>query len=100
MGRLKRGKPYAKGVAPSGLAEVLNRMRRTHRAQQIRGHHSCPFCASRIFGSRAGHPQGSAEIRVMGGGVAHAAPELIAHYVEAHGYVPPTDFIRAVLAAV
>ncbi|MGC4949015.1 hypothetical protein ACLQ2N_22820 [Streptomyces sp. DT224] len=99
VGWLERGRPYEQGDAPSGLAAVLSRMSRTHRAQQTRGFHSCPFCASRIFGSRASGPQGTAEIWVMGGDVAYAAPELIAHYVEAHGYVPPTSFIQAVLAA-
>ncbi|MGE7389935.1 hypothetical protein ACQKM2_31090 [Streptomyces sp. NPDC004126] len=73
-------------------------MSSTHRARQTRGFHSCPFCASRVFGSRVSHPQGSAEIWVMGGDVAYAAPELIAHYVEAHNYLPPNAFIQAVLA--
>lgn len=34
----------------------------------------------------------------MGRGVAYAAPELIAHYVGDHGYMPPTAFIQTVLA--
>lgn len=38
-------------------------------------------------------------MRVMGSGVAYAAPELVAHYVEAHGYLPPADFIEAVLSS-
>ncbi|MEU8528896.1 hypothetical protein AB0C77_25405 [Streptomyces sp. NPDC048629] len=98
VGWLQRGQPYEQGVPPSGLAAALKRMSSTHRAQQTRGFHSCLFCSSRIFGSRARHPQGSAEIWVMGGDIAYAAPELIAHYVEAHDYVPPTAFIHAVLA--
>lgn len=98
VGWLQRGKPYQEGAAPSGLAAVLDGMSSTHRAQQTRGYHPCPFRAWRLFGSRAQHPQGSAEIRVMGGAVAYAAPELIGHYVEAHGYLPPTAFINAVLA--
>lgn len=36
----------------------------------------------------------------MGGDVAYAAPELIAHYVEEHNYVPPAAFVQAVLATV
>lgn len=35
----------------------------------------------------------------MGRGVGYAAPELIAHYVEAHDYLPPTEFIEAVLSS-
>jgi hypothetical protein len=42
-------------------------------------------------------PRSSAEIRVPGKGtVKYAAPVLIAHYVEAHHYLPPTKFIEAV----
>jgi hypothetical protein len=40
---------------------------------------------------------GSAEIRVVGVGRVYAAPDLIGHYVEAHGYCPPEEFIAAVL---
>ena len=32
----------------------------------------------------------------MGKGVVYAAPELIAHYVEDHGYLPPPEFVEAV----
>ncbi|MCX4804690.1 DUF7919 family protein [Streptomyces goshikiensis] len=99
VGWLDRGKPYEKGTAPPGLAEALKCLSRTHRAQQTRGFHPCPFCTSRVFGRRASHPQGSAEIWLMGGGVAYAAPELITHYVETHGYSPPTAFTTAVFAA-
>jgi hypothetical protein len=35
----------------------------------------------------------------MGDGVAYAAPELIAHYVEAHDYQPPADFVDVVLSS-
>ncbi|WP_456044162.1 DUF7919 family protein [Streptomyces rubiginosohelvolus] len=56
------------------------------------GKHDC------FLGAPEG-PQGSAEIRVMGHGVAYAAPELVAHYVEAHGYLPPIEFMEAVLSS-
>ncbi|WP_441350949.1 DUF7919 family protein [Streptomyces sp. or3] len=98
VGWLGRGKRYSKGVPPPSLTETLKRMTRTHRVQQTRGHHLCPWCASRLFPRHPEGPQGSAEIRVMGNGVAYAAPELVAHYVEAHGYLPPTEFMEAVLS--
>lgn len=42
---------------------------------------------------------GSAEIRVPGSvGVVYAAPDLIHHYVVEHDYVPPREFIDAVLS--
>ncbi|MFV5991379.1 hypothetical protein ACNPQM_02655 [Streptomyces sp. NPDC056231] len=98
VGWLARGRRYPKGVAPAGLVETLKHMRRTHRAQQTRGLHSCPWCAYRLFGARADCPQGSAEIRVMGREIAYAAPELISHYVEGHDYLPPDNFVEAVLS--
>ena len=35
----------------------------------------------------------------MGQAVIYAAPDLIYHYVKEHRYLPPTDFINAVLSA-
>ncbi|MEV0490916.1 hypothetical protein [Streptomyces atratus] len=32
---------------------------------------------------------------MRGDGVAYAAPELIDHYVEAHGCLPPAEFVAA-----
>ena len=41
---------------------------------------------------------GSAEIRVFSNeGVTYAAPNLIYHYIVDHHYLPPEEFIRAVL---
>ena len=40
---------------------------------------------------------GSAEIRVRGANRVYAAPELVYHYVVAHQYKPPREFIEAVL---
>lgn len=98
VGWLGRGRRFPKGASPAGLAEALQRMAHTHRARQTRGFHFCPWCASRVFGVRTDCSRGSAEIRVMGVGVAYAAPELVAHYVGAHGYLPPAGFVQAVLS--
>lgn len=70
--------------------------------EKTRGYHVCPFCKS-SFGlevERNGQKVilGSAEIRVRGlEGKVYAAPNLIYHYVEAHEYSPPEEFIDAVL---
>ncbi|WP_199551873.1 hypothetical protein [Streptomyces sp. N35] len=99
VGWLHRGKAYAKSAPLPGLVEALTNMTRTHRAQQTRGFHLCPWCTSPLSARRLEVPRGSAEIRVKGDGVAYAAPELIAHYVQAHDYQPPTDFVHAVLSS-
>ena len=55
------------------------------------GIHRCDFC---------NHPSAvsSKEIRIRGTMRTYAAPELIDHYVAAHSYLPPSEFIDAVLA--
>ena len=74
------------------------------------------FCRVRVHESREAHvcnlddcpglavddpmtcELGSAEIRVFArDGSTYAAPDLILHYVRAHEYLPPRDFIDAVL---
>ena len=42
---------------------------------------------------------GSAEIRVEIGGHWLAAPDLVYHYVTDHAYLPPIEFIDAVIGA-
>jgi hypothetical protein len=99
VGWLDSGVPHSRGAPPADLAETLQRMRRTHRARQTRGFHLCPWCAPGLARPLDDCPRGSAEIRVPGDGVVYAAPELVAHYVEAHEYLPPAEFVRAVLGA-
>ena len=69
----------------------------------MRGWQECPFCEEEypihveVDGER--WPVGDAEIRVPGrAGRVYSAPTLIAHYVDAHRYRPPDEFIEAVLA--
>ena len=60
------------------------------------GRHKCEFCDFR----RLEIPAGNGEIHVpaAAGSVVYAAPELVPHYVEEHRYLPPTEFIEAVVA--
>ena len=39
------------------------------------------------------------EIRVAGNQIIFAAPVLIVHYIEEHGYLPPAEFLEAVTKA-
>jgi hypothetical protein len=61
--------------------------------QQTRGGYPCYYCKDR---DRI--PVSSCEMRVAGNGKVYAAPQLVHHYVVAHGYKPPDEFIAAVLA--
>jgi hypothetical protein len=68
------------------------------RVRDTMGFHCCDFCSEPVWynGERA---SSSYEIRVIGpSGTVYAAPALIAHYVSAHHYAPPDDFVAGVLA--
>lgn len=69
---------------------------------QMRGIHPCEFCQLREGWQPSEHHHqeylllGSAEIRVFSSsGLAYAAPNLIYHYVSAHHYAPPEEFLTA-----
>ncbi|MGI5402931.1 hypothetical protein ACQEVG_26465 [Streptomyces sp. CA-135486] len=97
VGWLSRRKRFPKCAPPQGLVDALAYLTREGRVLQTRGYHFCPWCFGWLVGARDDCPRGSAEIRVMGNGVAYAAPELVAHYVKAHHYRPPAEFVRAVM---
>jgi hypothetical protein len=61
--------------------------------KHTRGFHLCYFCKGKD------RPGGSAEIRVAGARKVYAAPILVHHYVAAHWYRPPEEFVAAVLAS-
>ena len=76
----------------------------------MRGRHRCGFYPRSegdwwsapiwVRGDDGDFVVGGAEIRVRGTtGIVRAAPDMILHYVEAHGYRPPDDFIEAVTAS-
>ena len=88
VGWLDLGEPFNIGVTSDEFRRRLQQIcQRPER--QTRGIHICCFC-SRVYGS--------GEIRVIGLHRVYAAPELVHHYVEAHGYLPPDEFVAAVLA--
>ncbi|KRR18256.1 hypothetical protein CQ14_25405 [Bradyrhizobium lablabi] len=72
-----------------------------------RGWHFCEFCpkpAKTVSPGRirmldpAARTLGNGEIRVASAaGIIYVAPLLVLHYVVAHGYLPPQEFIDAVI---
>ncbi len=52
------------------------------------GVHKCELCLNFWHGCNFGVPEGD---------VLYVAPGMIAHYVEQHGYVPPAEFVEAIL---
>jgi hypothetical protein len=72
-----------------------------------RGFQECAFCGLSWTDWGRRHPDyglnagwmsiGDGEIRVIGKSVVYAAPALIYHYVVEHNYLPPQEFVDAVL---
>ena len=54
------------------------------------GSHTCEFCGSFRTSGNVGVPWND---------VLFVSPEMVAHYVETHSYLPPAEFIEAVLAS-
>jgi hypothetical protein len=106
VGWLERGHRYPRGAVTE---EFLDRLFAACRSPvaATRGFHVCDLCpppSERVpwptTVRRAGVELsvGSAEIRVRGGdGRVYAAPNLVYHYVEAHRYLPPEEFVAAVI---
>lgn len=112
VGWLGTGSRFATGDPEPGLVQALVTLAAFHSVNGTRGFHLCEFCGPRTtpddyepatvsfeFAERGEVTLGSAEIHVPGpGGVVYAAPTLVIHYIEAHGYLPPADFVKSALA--
>jgi hypothetical protein len=90
IGWLDRWHPFPTGETSAEFRSKLERLCQ-NRVKRTRGFYSCDFCQGRD------KPHGSAEIRVAGKDRVYAAPEMVYHYVAEHNYLPPEEFIRAVL---
>jgi hypothetical protein len=64
----------------------------------MKGMHECQFC-DLTYVQTHGDCHGNGEIRIQGlDNIIYAAPRLIFHYVEKHHYLPPKQFIDAVIS--
>jgi len=109
VGWLSSAHAFPTGDVPDEAVPKILRLVLHHRVNVMRGHHDCELCFEQ-FGRPGmavcmdvdGHEVwlGNAEIRVTDRtGVIYASPSLVAHYISAHRYLPPPDFIEAVLDA-
>ena len=108
IGWLSREHSFPTGEASKAFIECLRQLAASP-IELTRGAHICEFFPEPpVFLSRGGLPMrnpppgtfGNGEIRVVGSnGLTYIAPVLVLHYVEAHNYLPPQEFIAAVLAA-
>ena len=93
IGWLQKNQPFEKGETPFLFIEILkNYSEQSFTVHHTRGWHGCDFCeAEKMSGSR--------EIRIVGAdGKVYACPELVIHYIESHQYLPPQEFVDAVMS--
>ena len=101
VGWLDSGAPFNKGRVDQEIVERLLGLCRNP-VNLCRGYHSCQYCerhpgilTMQLNGQNVA--LGNGEIRVSGkDGVVYAAPTLICHYIQEHGYRPPDEFLFAV----
>jgi hypothetical protein len=109
IGWLDAEHPFVSGDVPQGFVERL-RVLVSKPCERTRGFHICQFCdfdphlviydQDAVRRLRETGALSSAEIRVVGhDGTVYASPTLICHYVAAHRYQPPQEFIQAVMEA-
>lgn len=91
VGWLQKDQPFLQGEVPDGFLETLKTYgEREHIIFQTKGFHRCEFCQENANSSN--------EIRVVSkNGILYASPKMIIHYIEAHKYLPPQEFIDAVI---
>jgi hypothetical protein len=97
IGWLSAKYSYPKGPSPEAFIERLRslcgRWGESVRALDwpiAGGFHTCELCNDFRAAGNFGVPAGAALF---------VAPEMVAHYVEKHGYLPPQEFIDAVMVS-
>ena len=92
IGWLERGREYPVGRAEQSIYRKLVALRREPWQPMVSmGVHECDLCQYE-------GEIGSANIFIPANGFLYVCPELITHYMNAHGYLPPDEFCEAVLS--
>jgi hypothetical protein len=98
VGWLSKGRPFEVRETSEAFRAALRKICDDNPILLCCGHHVCEFCSGASWGDPYFSDMGNGEIWVRdAGGTWYAAPRLIVHYVEEHGYCPPQGFIDAVL---
>lgn len=102
VGWLGKQRGFAKGTVSEQALRRIEALTMEPVAP-TRGGHFCEFCsqpAPLFYKIKGEHILlGTAEIRVFGAdGQIYAAPDMLVHYIADHGYLPPREFLDAVMA--
>ena len=93
VGWLERGKPFPIATPDRRVYEKIIELRTNPWQPGVfAGHHECDLCQYEP------EARGGANLFIPCSQVVYVCPELIAHYMNAHGYGPPQEFCDAVLA--
>jgi hypothetical protein len=95
VGWLERDKPFPRASVDKGVLTKLSKLFREKPFEpgQFCGFHVCDLCPT---ADRQG--KSLSNLFVPGEGTIYVAPEGILHYITEHGYAPPAEFNRAVVA--
>ena len=100
VGWLDPSQPFQTGKVSQDALNRLMQLAETP-VREMLGFQYCEFCDGEDDGSVEffdHHPKGNCEIRVTSkSGATYAAPILICHYVSAHQYLPPQEFLDALV---
>lgn len=108
IGWLDSGHEFHRGLLDE---KIINKLKKITFDQQpiklTRGYQTCPFCTS--FNEELGIDMpvsaqwegrekllGSGILVLKGDSVTYVFPDLLIHYIEAHDYHPPEEFLDAV----
>lgn len=92
VGWLERGRAFAEGPVDRQVYERLQELlENPWEPMATAGVHACDLCLYK-------GALGKSNLFVPGHGFLYVCPELIVHYMNAHGYRPPAEFCHAVLA--
>jgi hypothetical protein len=93
VGWLESGHPFTRGSVPTDFLSALrSHVKKAHQMVLYMGFYGCSFCPEDR--QRAG----LRNLLIPTTKLLYAAPELILHYIEDHGYRPPDEFVAAVLS--
>lgn len=101
VGWLGESHPFAVGpVSPEFLVALRAHVDSAWQPVVCAGPHFCDLCPEPRAGerSRKSRPGAAGNVWIPAADVVYVAPELIVHYIEAHQYRPPDEFVAAVLA--
>jgi hypothetical protein len=92
VGWLTAAEPYTTGNSDPNFFEVLSdKAKSPWMPCFFMGFHGCELCQFQPA-------RGAANIFFPHRGKIYVAPDLIVHYIAAHHYLPPDDFVEAVMA--